>query len=535
MYDSQRTSGESLPVWYQNEDLSTEPSPFPDSSESERAIERLKASEVDVVVVGAGITGLSTAYHLLETGRSVVVLDKGDIGCGETGRSTAHISNALDDHYSVLERIHGAQGAKLAAASHTAAIESIESIVAREGIACDFARVDGYLFAAHAREHELLERELTAARRAGIEAELLNGAPLPFATGAAVRFPNQAQFQPLAYTRGLADAIRRRGGQIVTGVRVLKVDEGSPVRVYCEGGGIVTGRAVVIATNTPVIDVFAMHTKQAAYRSYAIGVAVSKGSVERALYWDTEDPYHYVRLTGDDDILIVGGEDHKVGQSKRPEHSWERLEQWTRARFPQASETRFRWSGQVWEPVDHLAFIGRNPGRADNVFIATGDSGNGITHGALAGILLTDLIAGRENAWAKLYDPSRMVTQPMVAKEYLRENLNVALSYGGYLGGIAHNEDEAKLEPGHGTVVRRGVRRVAVYMDEAGQRHECSGVCTHLGGPVQWNRAERSWDCPCHGARYDPYGKVITGPAVKGLERIDPERQSSPSLEPAAE
>jgi glycine/D-amino acid oxidase-like deaminating enzyme/nitrite reductase/ring-hydroxylating ferredoxin subunit len=535
MYDSQRTSGESLPVWYQNEDLSTEPSPFPDSSASERALERLKASEVDVIVVGAGITGLSVAYHLLEAGRSVVVLDKGEVGCGETGRSTAHVSNALDDHYSVLERVHGAAGAKLAAASHSAAIESIASIVARERIDCDFARVEGYLFAAHGREHELLQRELSAARRAGIEAELVNGAPLPFATGAAVRFPNQAQFQPLAYVRGLADAIRRRGGQVVTGIRVLKFDEGTPVRVHCEGGGTLSGRALVIATNTPIIDRFAMHTKQAAYRSYAIGVAVAKGSVERALYWDTEDPYHYVRLAGDDDMLIVGGEDHKCGQSKQPEQSWDRLEQWTRARFPQASATRFRWSGQVWEPVDHLAFIGRNPGRADNVFIATGDSGNGITHGALAGILLTDLIVERENPWARLYDPSRMVTQASAAKEFLKENLNVALSYGGYLGGMSHNDHEVKLEPGQGAVARRGVRRVAVYMDEQGQRHECSAVCTHLGGPLQWNSAERSWDCPCHGARFDPYGKVITGPAVKNLEPIEPERQSATSLEPAAE
>ncbi|HEY6882026.1 MAG TPA: FAD-dependent oxidoreductase [Polyangiales bacterium] len=535
MYDSQRTSGESLPVWYQSEDLSVEPSPFPDSSAASAAVESLNGSEVDVVVVGAGIAGLSTAYHLLETGRSVVVLDKGEVGCGETGRSSAHISNALDDHYAVLERIHGAQGAKLAAASHTAAIESIAKIVAREHIDCDFQRVDGYLFAAHAREHDLLERELGAAHRAGIEAELVSGAPLPFATGAAVRFRGQAQFQPLSYVKGLAEAIRRRGGQILTGVRVLKVDEGNPVRIHCEGGGVVMGRALVIATNTPIIDVFAMHTKQAAYRSYVIGVDVAKGSVERALYWDTEDPYHYVRLAGDDDMLIVGGEDHKVGQSKNPQQSWERLEQWTRARFPQAGETRFRWSGQVWEPFDHLAFIGRNPGRADNVFIATGDSGNGITHGAIAGMLLTDLIVGRENPWAKLYDPSRMVTQPMAAKEYLRENLNVALSYGGYLNGVAHNDHEARLEPGQGVVVRRGVRRIAVYMDESGQRHECSGVCTHLGGPLQWNSAERSWDCPCHGARYDPYGKVITGPAIRNLERVEVEQAPAASLEPAAE
>lgn len=538
MYDSQRTSGESTPPWYgvtgnaTDEQTLAAPAARTDADTAEAGsatqIAAWPDTPVDVVVIGAGITGLSTAYHLLREGRSVMVLDKGEVASGETGRSTAHVSSALDDHYSVLERMHGEHGARLAAESHTAAIASIESIAAREKIDCAFQRVDGYLFAAHTREHDLLERELAAAKRAGLEVELMNSAPLPFATGVALRFANQAQFQPVAYVQGLARAVRALGGLIRTGVRVLRVEEGSPAKVHVDAGGAVSARFVVVATNTPVVDVFAMHTKQAAYRSYAIGIPVVKGSIERALYWDTQDPYHYIRLAGDDDMLIVGGEDHKVGQSSAPEQAWQRLEQWARDRFPTAGETSYRWSGQVWEPVDGLAFIGRNPGRADNVFISTGDSGNGITHGAIAGILLTDLIAGRDNPWAQLYDPSRKITRMLAAREFVKENLNVALHYGDYVTGA----DPEPTQPGEGAVVRRGVRRVAVYVDEVGQKHECSGVCTHLGGPLSWNRAEKSFDCPCHGARFDPYGRVLTGPALRDLERLETEQTDQPAATP---
>jgi nitrite reductase/ring-hydroxylating ferredoxin subunit len=285
----------------------------------------------------------------------------------------------------------------------------------------------------------------------------------------------------------------------------------------------------VVTTNSPINDVFAMHSKQAAYRSYVLGVAIEPGSVPSALYWDTEDPYHYVRLAEHGKLLIVGGEDHKVGQSQAPEQSWERLEQWTRDRFAGLGETRYRWSGQIWEPADGLAFIGRNPGRADNIYLCTGDSGNGITHGALAGLLLSDLILGQENPWSEVYDPSRKITQPRAAREFVKENFNVALRYGEWL--LPGAKAAEKIEPGHGAVVRKGVRRVAVYVDELNARHECSAVCPHLGCLVSWNRAERSWDCPCHGSRFDPYGRVLTGPARRDLQR-DLDEQAEEHREP---
>lgn len=510
MYDAHRTSGESFPLWLEDAGAGEGPTGLP--------------RVADVVVVGAGMAGLSTAYHLLRAGRSVVVLDKGSIGSGETARTTAHLASALDDRFYVLERVHGPEGARLAAQSHAAAIDSIERAVRDERIACGFQRVDGYLFAGKGDSIDTLRREFSAARRAGLDVAWLDRAPLPFDTGPCLRFADQAQVEPIAYLQGLAETVRRLGGQICTGQHVERLTEGHPAIVHVQGGERVQCGAVVFATNTPINDTFAVHTKQAPYRTYVIGMQVAPGSVPRGLFWDTEDPYHYVRLAGDD-LLLVGGEDHKVGQATRPEEHWQTLEAWTRERFPQGGPVRYRWSGQVQEPADGLAFIGRNPGRETNIFIATGDSGNGMTHGALAGMLLRDLICERENPWAALYAPSRKVslTHLSAAREFLRENVNVARHYTDWL--LPGDRAARDIPPGTGAVVRRGLRKIAVYVDEAGVRHECSATCPHLGCVVAWNSAERSWDCPCHGSRFDPYGRVLTGPATRDLERELPETE----------
>jgi len=325
--------------------------------------------------------------------------------------------------------------------------------------------------------------------------------------------------------------------------RVVKVDddadEGRGITVQLENGAKLRSEHVVVATNTPVIDRVVMHTKQAAYRTYAMAFAIERGSLERALFWDTTEPYHYVRLANDGEVLIVGGEDHKVGQSSEPEHAWVRLEAWTRAHFPNAAQLLHRWSGQVLEPVDGLAFIGRNPGSSEHVLIATGDSGNGLTHGALAGSMLSDRILGIDSPYRHLYEPSRKMTQRHAARELLRENFNVAIAYGGHLASAIDTRTEPHaLEPGEGMIVHRGLRRVARYRDESGVEHECSAVCTHLGGPLHWNSAEQSWDCPCHGARFDPFGRLLTGPALRDLEPLEVSDHVPPAalevLEPLA-
>jgi glycine/D-amino acid oxidase-like deaminating enzyme/nitrite reductase/ring-hydroxylating ferredoxin subunit len=483
--------------------------------------------DVDVCVVGAGIAGMTTAYLLAREGRRVVVLDDGVIAGGETCRTTAHIVNALDDRYFELEDLFGAEGARRAAESHTAAIEKVAEIVERENIDCDFSRLDGYLFVPAGDSPKILDDELAAAHRCGLtDLEIVERAPgLSFDTGRALRFPRQAQFHVLKYIDGLARAIKRDGGRVFTETHAAKIEgvDDENARVETSDGKVVTARAVVVATNTPVNDLFEIHTKQAAYRTYVIGARVPKGSVPKILLWDTPDPYHYVRIQEGSggksayDVLIVGGEDHKTGQEDDADERYARLEAWTRERFPSVEGVEFRWSGQVMEPVDGLAFIGRNPLDKKSVFIATGDSGNGMTHGTIAGVLLTDLIAGHDNRWVELYDPARKTKTLSTLKDFAKENLNVAAQYTDLATpGEVDSADE--ITPGEGAILRRGLTKVAIFRDDEGALNERSAICTHLGCVVNWNSSEKTWDCPCHGSRFDCRdGHVVNGPAIKGL------------------
>ncbi|MEJ7605151.1 MAG: FAD-dependent oxidoreductase [Bryobacteraceae bacterium] len=478
--------------------------------------------QANVCVIGAGIAGMTSAYLLAREGKSVVVLDDGHIAGGETGRTTAHLVNVLDDRYYEIERMHGEKGARLAAESHTEAVNEIERICKEENIDCDFLRVDGYLFNPPTGAREILIQELEAVHRAGIlDATMVEKAPLPgFDTGAAIRFPNQAQFHPVKYLAGLAKAIERAGGKIFTRTHAEKIESGSHPVVTSTEGRRVRCNHIVVATNTPVNDWVTIHTKQAAYRTYVIGVHIPRGSVPTALYWDTPDPYHYVRLqplSDRHDVLIVGGEDHKTGQAHDTDARFDRLEEWARQRFTGIESVAYRWSGQIMEPIDSLAFIGRNPGD-ECVYIATGDSGNGMTHGTIAGMLITDLIQKRENEWAKLYEPSRKPLR--AAGEFAKENFNVARQYvelatGGDVGSV----DD--IAPDSGAVVRRGFQKIAAYRDASGELHEFSAICPHLGCVVDWNATESTWDCPCHGSRFDTNGCVINGPANTDLSPTD--------------
>jgi glycine/D-amino acid oxidase-like deaminating enzyme/nitrite reductase/ring-hydroxylating ferredoxin subunit len=481
----------------------------------------------DVCVVGAGIAGITTAYLLTREGKSVVVLDAGRIGGGMTERTTAHLTYAIDDQYLKIEHLHGQKGAQLSAESHKTAIDRIETIIAEEGIECDFERLEGYLFLAPGHPIDMLEHELKAAHRAGLtEIEFVKRAPVEnFDTGKCLRFPRQAQFHPLKYITGLAHAIERDGGRIYSETHVSNMEGGEAAKVETSDGYIVSADAIVIATNSPINDIVKIHTKQAPYTTYVIGARIPRDSVTRALYWDTEDPYHYVRIQhvtgkdGDYDLLIVGGEDHKTGQADDWEQRYSRLETWAKKRFPMIESIEYKWSGQVMEPVDGVAFIGNNPADASNVYIATGDSGMGMTHGTIAGILITDLIMERECSWAPLYDPSRITLRSI--GEFAKEIFNVAAQYaeGFFTESEVGSAEEIALE--EGAIIGRGLNKVAVYRDKNGKAHELSAVCAHLGCIVSWNSLEKTWDCPCHGSRYDKYGHVINGPAKSDLKKMD--------------
>ncbi|MDF2549920.1 MAG: FAD-dependent oxidoreductase [Chlamydiales bacterium] len=515
-------SGNSLSIWQLHQETQEKSSLSPLS-------QNLTA---DVCIIGSGISGLTTAYLLLQEGFKVVILESKEILGGESARTTAHLSNAFDDHYHVIEKLHGLDGAKAVATSHTAAIDLIEKIVLQENISCGFERVNGYLFLAPGSSAGPLKEELEAATRAGLKG--LEMMPLPVSRlqrSPALRFPNQAQIDPVQYLSRLTEIILAQGGKIFPHTHVTAIKGQSPCEVKTSLEWAVSADHVVVATNTPISDRAALHHKQSSYRTYVIAAAVKKDHLERALYWDMDDPYHYVRLqsgldlkafslTEDQDLLIIGGEDHKTGHSSDGFERFARLEQWAKERFAIEAVIK-RWSGQIQEPIDCLGYFGRDPSFLShkNRYIVTGDSGNGMTHGTIAGLLIKDLILNQDNSWTKFYDPARSNFHWQPLKEWLTHNIESAANYACYLTSGDQASEDAII-PGTGAIIRQGLKKKAVYRDEGGQLHCSSAVCPHLGCIVNWNPFEKSWDCPCHGSRYDPYGQVINGPSSKNLKPL---------------
>lgn len=499
------TNGSSTSIWMDSASVPQYP-PLPGDTTAQ------------VCVIGAGIAGLTTGYLLACEGRQVLLVDALGVGAGETGRTTAHFFPP-DEWYHGIEKSFGEREAKLVADSFATAIRTVETIIGREGIDCEFERLDGYLFALPDDGFKELDKEYDAARRAGVEADLLDGVPgLSFDTGTCVRYARQAQFHPLKYLAGLARAFVAKGGAIHCGTHALSIDKGEGGQVVTTDHGKIRADKVVVATNTPFNNRVAMHTKQAAYRTYVIGVRVPRGSVPRILLWNTGDPYYYIRIetpqgASDHDILVVGGADHKVGQDSHPGHRYAEIERWVRERFPMAQAVEYRWSGEVMEPADGVAYLGRNPGD-DDVFVITGDSGNGMTHCTAGALLVADLIAGRDNPWTGLYDPSRKVKHGLT--EFVSEQANTLAQYRDWVSG-GEVDCVREIAPGEGAVVRDGLRKLAVFRDESGGLHALDATCTHLGCVVHWNSAERSWDCPCHGSRFAVDGEVLHGPAAKAL------------------
>ncbi|BDU16395.1 FAD-dependent oxidoreductase [Lysobacter auxotrophicus] len=476
------------------------------------------AKALDVAVVGAGIAGLTTALALLREGRQVTVIEREGVGAGETLRTSAHLSNALDDRYYTLARQHGEDGAKLAAASHAAAIDFIESLCRDSVDGCGFQRIPGYLFG-HDGDVSQLEKEAEAANAAGVRARLIGaGDEAPAVLGPLLRFEQQARIDIGAYMRHLAQEVRDAGGRFVR-AEVTNIEGGSTCRIVFRDGSTISAQTVVAATNVPIHETNATYMKQAPYRSYVVA-GEAPSNLADALYWDTADAYHYVRLFRDGDgkdWIIVGGEDHKTGQDDDPT-AYVRLQEWTRERFPDAGPFTHAWSGQIIEPVDGMAFIGADPDN-DNVFLITGDSGNGLTHGTLGALLVCDLVQGRDNPWTQLYDPARKPVR--AAGEWIRENANAAFQFRDWLKPSAIG-DADDIPLGGGAVLRRGVHRVAVYRSGDGELHAFNARCPHMGCVVRWSGEEKSWDCPCHGSRFEgATGAILNGPTSEPLAPME--------------
>lgn len=478
--------------------------------------------ETDVCIVGAGITGLTLAYLLSATHR-VLVLEKDDVGAGDTGRSSAHVTRVLDEDYATLAKRFGEDGARTAAAAHGAGIEFLERVCAEESIDCGFERVDGFLVG-EPGEDERLEKMRDGAVRAGI-ADAVIEVELPFEerrAGPAIRFPGQAQIDPWRYVQGLAQAVERRGGLVRTGTPVMRVSDGTKARAWTAHGPFVRASAIVLTTHAPLGGKPGIHARLEAYRTYVIAGPVPKGAVPKVLLWDTASPYHFVRTaqrSEREDWLLVGGADHRTGTPSDGD-PYAKLEEWARERYPSLGRIEHRWSGQVFEPSGGLGFVGGSSA-AERQFYATGHSGNGITHGTLSAILLAFLLRDgeRDHDWTAIFDPGRKTLD--AALEIAKQGVATVAGLGERLTGEELDSAD-QVAPGQAAVVGRGRARLAVYREPGGRVWECSAVCSHLGCIVRWNQAERSWDCPCHGSRFDASGRVLEGPATQDLAPASP-------------
>ena len=473
--------------------------------------------DVDVAVLGGGIAGLSAAAALKAAGRTVAVVEAGRIVEGVTGNTTAKVSASHGLLYAYLVERFGEERARLYAQSQLAGLDHIARTVAAERVECDFVRTESWVYTLDPAEVEQLRREADVAQRLGLPVTYEDTVPLPFETAGGIRYADQARFHPRRYLLHLAGTIPGDGSVVLEETRALDVDEGDPCVVTTDRG-VVRAHDVVVATHVPFLDRGLFFARQFPIRDYVVAAPVD-GDAPDGMFLSTEQPTHSMRVAADGNrtLLIVGGEGHPTGRAQDTEERYDRLAAWTRERF-RVGEVAYRWSTQDYTSTDRVPFVGRFHPGARRLWVATAFGAWGMTNGTMSGLLLADLVTGKENPWAAVYDPNRIGPATETAKRFVRENAAVAKELaGGYLtpGDVASADE---LAPGEAAVIRHGLAKTATYRDESGTLHAVSARCTHLGCVVGWNAAERSWDCPCHGSRFDVDGAVLDGPAVDPLE-----------------
>lgn len=473
----------------------------------------------DVLIIGGGITGLTTALLLQEGGMSCLVAEAHNIGFGTTGGTTAHLNTMLDAPYNTIIQDFGVENARLVGAGARQAIEFVGATCQRLGIDAGFAHRPGYLLANGEQEEKELADILEGARQAHVAVTSSPAAPAPLPHTQAGIFENQAQVHPTTYIYGLAQAFEQAGGVIlqhcVAAARGKKED-------YFETEtslGKVFARRVVYATHIPP-GINILHFRCAPYRSYALACTLKNGDYPDALIYDMKNPYHYIRTQdwNGQQYLVAGGCDNKTGHGDNQAYAFTELEAFVREMY-EVDEVAYRWSSQYFESTDGLPYIGQNPGDDEQVYCATGYSGNGITLGTLAGIVLSDILLGKETPFEKLFYPGRV--KPVAGfAAFVEENADVISQFIGKRFAYEKIKELAALAPGEGKLAEWEGQKVALYKDETGKIYAVDPVCPHARCVVDWNNAEQSWDCPCHGSRFAPNGTLLTGPARKGLEPL---------------
>jgi glycine/D-amino acid oxidase-like deaminating enzyme/nitrite reductase/ring-hydroxylating ferredoxin subunit len=472
----------------------------------------------DCLIIGGGITGVTAALQLQQAGQRTLLVEAYTIGFGTTGGTSAHINTFADTTYQEAESAFGSDGAKVFAEAINEGFELIGNQVKKYRIDCDFESKTGYLYAEDEDQVKQLDDIYKGAASAGVAVNYTDAVPTPVEFKKALAFPGQAQFHPLKYLQGLQKEYLKAGGIIREHTRVENIDSADGVHVAKTTGQDIRTRKMIYATHMPPgITVFNFNC--APYRSYVIGVKLTNDSYPDGLVYDLQEPYHYVRshVINGEQLLLVGGNDHKTGHADT-ERAFAGLEKYVRQYYP-VSSVAYRWSAQYYVPADGLPYVGQVPFQAEGIYTATGFNGNGMMLGSISGKILADLVLGKANAYAELFSTTRI--KPVDSfSEMVKENADAAYHFIADRFNIQETDSLKQLSPGTGKVLEIDGAKVAAYCDDEGVIHALNPVCTHAKCIVGWNAAEKSWDCPCHGARFDVDGQVLTGPAGQNLEMI---------------
>lgn len=476
------------------------------------------AQVYDCLIIGAGITGITTALLLQRAGYACIIAEAQQPGFGTTGGTSAHLNTFFDATYPEVVSDFGEEAAKLLAQAGKEAFKMIENFVRELSIDCDLERKSGFLYSENEKESKQLQEILKAAKRSGISVEIAseNLVPIPF--DAMIRFEGQGQFHPLKYINGLLAEFLRLGGVLKENTRITESSFEDGAYIAQSNSGSIRAKKIVYATHIPP-GLNLMSLRNAPYRSYVLGLKLKDGNYPDALVYDMQEPYHYFRthVIDGEPYLLIGGEDHKTGHDD-PQEAFRRLKEYA-CQYYAVESVAFQWSAQYYVPVDGLPYIGQLPGAAEGTYVATGFNGNGMMFGTLSAKLISDLVLGNENEYASLFSPSRM--KPVAGfTEFVKENSDVAWHFIVDRFSSSNLQTLNDLKPGEGKLVDFEGKKLAIYKDDTGKVIGLNPTCTHAGCTVQFNAAEQSWDCPCHGGRFDVSGKVLTGPPTRDLEAL---------------
>lgn len=475
--------------------------------------------DVDVAIVGGGITGLTTALLLKRAGRRVAVVEARRVAFGTSGNTTAKLTSLHGLTYATISADHGPEAARLYGEANQAGIEQVAQLVDEYGIQCELRRIAAYTYTTDVETAQKVEAEVAAARAAGLPASLVHETPLPFKVAGAVRFDEQALFHPRKYCLALAAAVTGGGSHVFERTRATKLEERDGRQVVVAETGKVVSDDVVIATLLPFDDPGLLFAKTTPSRSYALSAHLD-GPVPDGMFLGIDEPSRSVRPhpLGDETVAVIEGESHRVGEGDDLASHFRALESWSRRTFPVRSIDH-RWSAQDYMPADGIPYVGRSAARLEHRFVATGFKKWGMSNGTAAAMMLRDLILGRENPWLAVFDSTRLKSATGLGdlKELVKPIAYVTRRFVGDRLPSIEGPSALDLAPGQGAVVDRGGAKIACFRDESGELRAFSARCTHMGCIVHFNDAERSFDCPCHGSRFDSLGRVIEGPATGDL------------------